>query len=237
MKALVLAAGKGSRLGDAAGGMPKPLTDLGGITPLEHSLRWLVAYGVDHIWINVHAHADTVRQRIGSVFQGVAVSYSFEPELLGTAGAWKKLAPEWTETSLVIYGDNFMHFDLERLVAEHRRANVMATIGVYDPATHANTGPGGGRVELDGGRITRFVEGGPEGLINAGAYALEPSVLDAVGDGFVDFGHDVLPRLAERRELAAYMLEEGAFCMGVDTPERLVIARRIIAETHAAVNA
>jgi mannose-1-phosphate guanylyltransferase len=228
MKALVLAAGKGSRLGAAAGGLPKPLTDIGGTTPLEHALQWLTSFGVEHIWINVHAHADVVTQRIGRRVAGVPIDYSWEPELLGTAGAWKKLAAEWEGRSLVIYGDNFMRFDLAKLVATHERAGMIATVAVYDPAVHANTGPGGGRVGLDGDRITRFVEGGDEGMINAGAYVLEPSVLETIGAGFSDFGHDVLPRLAERRELAAHVLEDSAFCMGVDTPERLEIARRIV---------
>ena len=87
MKALVLAAGKGSRLGTAAGGMPKPLIDVAGTTPLEHAIRWLAPLDLERIWINVSEHAGLVRDRIGEGAGAAPVSYSHEPELLGTAGA------------------------------------------------------------------------------------------------------------------------------------------------------
>lgn len=225
MKALVLAAGKGSRLARAGGAVPKPLVPVGGSTPLEHALRWIAALGLERIWINVHEGADVVRARIGSEVHGVPVSYSYEPELLGTAGAWKKLAAEWTETSLVIYGDNFMEFDLAALLRSHRSAGVQATIAIYDPLRHANTGIGGGRVELEDGMVKRFVEGGTHGLINAGAYCLEPQLAARLGAGFLDFGHTVLPALAADGELAGHVVEDGAFCLGLDTPERLHLAR------------
>jgi mannose-1-phosphate guanylyltransferase len=234
MKALVLAAGKGSRLAGAAGNLPKPLVDVGGTTPLQHVLAWASGFARDRLWINVHEHGDVVRARIGDEVAGVPVRYSHEPELLGTAGAWYVLREDWTGTSLVLYGDNFMRFSLHALLERHRAAGRLATVALFDPAVHANTGIGGGRVALDGDRITRFVEGGAEGLINAGAYLLEPGVAAVMREGFSDFGHDVLPLLAEHGELTGHVLEAGAYCLGVDTPERLAIARRMLAATEVA---
>jgi mannose-1-phosphate guanylyltransferase len=227
VKALVLAAGKGSRLGAAADGRPKPLTAVAGTTPLEHVLEWLAALPVDSIWINVHQHAEIVRRRIGARVCGVPVSYSYEPELLGTAGAWKKLEMEWDETSLVIYGDNLMRFDLAALCAAHAANGAIATVAVFDPERHVNTGPGGGRVQMEGTRITSFVEGGERGMINAGAYVLDRGLAERLPVGFSDFGHDVLPGLARDDELAGHVLETGAYCIGVDTPERLRLARSL----------
>lgn len=235
MKALVLAAGKGSRLGVASGGMPKPLTDVAGTTPLEHALAWLAPLALERIWINVHEHATLVRGRIGQSAGGVPVSYSHEPELLGTAGAWKKLEHEWTELSLVVYGDNIMSFDLRALIAAHRRSAALMTIAVFDPDRHAHTGLGGGRVRLDGQRICQFVEGGSEGMINAGAYCVEPGLSARLEHGFLDFGHDVLPELARSGELAGHVLEDSALCLGVDTPERLTRARALMSTRIEAV--
>jgi mannose-1-phosphate guanylyltransferase len=229
MRALVLAAGKGTRLGSASGGMPKPLTDVGGTTALEHVLRWISDEPLDRIWINVHEHGEVVRSHIGDRIGGIPIAYSHEPELLGTAGAWKKLEREWTTTSLVIYGDNLMHFDLGALRSSHERNGALVTIAVFDPDRHANTGPGGGRVEMEDQRITRFVEGGAAGLINAGAYLVEPELAARLPGGFLDFGHDVLPALAESGELAGHVVERGAYCLGVDTPERLMRARQMLA--------
>jgi mannose-1-phosphate guanylyltransferase len=236
MRALILAAGRGSRLGAAAGGLPKPLVRVRGTAVLERAVRWVAAAGVDAVWINVHAHADLVRGCIGDGARfGVPVRYSHERELLGTAGAWKRLEREWTDTSLVVYGDNLMRFDLHSFIEAHRQGGSMATVALFEPGRHVHTSAGGGHARLDGaGRITRFVEGGtPTGerpLVNAGAYCLEPAVAASLGPGFLDFGHDVLPRLAAAGELRGYVIEDGAYCMGIDTPERLAQAERILTE-------
>jgi mannose-1-phosphate guanylyltransferase len=228
MKALILAAGKGSRLGASSGGVPKPLVDMGGISPLEHNLRWAAALGPAEIWINVHVGADLIRARIGTDINGIPIHYSHEPELLGTAGAWKNLAGEWTDSTMVIYGDNFMRFDLNALRQAHLAGGAPATIAIYDPDIHANTGIGGGRVALQDGKVTQFVEGGMEGPINAGAYFLEVELLKRVPPGFSDFGRDVLPALAAEGLLAGHLVEPSGYCLGVDTPERLERARRML---------
>jgi mannose-1-phosphate guanylyltransferase len=227
VKALVLAAGKGTRLGRAASGLPKPLVDVGGVTPLTHALGWVAALQPERIWINVHERAALVRERIGTAAAGVPVAYSYESELLGTAGAWKRLEAEWDDTSLVVYGDNLMRFDLAALLRAHRAGGVLATIALLDPERHAHTGGAGGRVTLSGRRVLHFEEGGTSGLVNAGAYVLEPALRQRVPDGFSDFGHDVLPLLAAHGLLAGHVVEEGAYCLGIDTPERLAAARRM----------
>jgi mannose-1-phosphate guanylyltransferase len=228
LKALVLAAGKGSRLAGAAGGVPKPLVDIGGTTPLEQNVRWIQALPLTAIWVNLHAGGTRIRARLGTSSNGIPIHYSYEPELLGTAGAWKKLEREWSGTSLVVYGDNLMRFDLGSLLATHRAVGTAATVALFDPAVHRNTGIGGGRATLRGGRITRFVEGGSHGLVNAGCYFIEAAVAERLPVGFLDFGRDVLPLLAAAGELGAHVVEVGGYCLGVDTPERLAVAREIV---------
>ena len=228
MKALILAAGKGTRLRDTAGDVPKPLIDAGGITPLQHAAEWVAGVEPERIWVNVHAGAQQIVRALGERVGDVPVSYSYEPELLGTAGAWKKLEQEWTEPSLVVYGDNIMRFDLRALFAAHAAHGALVTIALFDPGVHRNTGIGGGRVELDGARVRRFVEGASEGIVNAGAYVVEPSLATRLPHGFLDFGHTVLPALAMSGELAGHMMEAEGYCLGVDTPERLEIARELV---------
>ena len=113
---------------------------------------------------------------------GLSVSYSFEPVLLGTAGAVKKLASELSEgTFLVLYGDNFTNCRLDQLLAAHRDAQAVATIAVFDARRSRNSGIAGGTVQVDGNHmVERFVEGRPNpasSLVNAGIYALEPAVI------------------------------------------------------------
>lgn len=231
---LVLAAGRSTRIAAVARGRPKPLLEVGGRALLEWNLCWIAAHGVRRVWINLHHEGDAIRAAIGTGERyGLTVSYAEEPVLRGTAGAWKRVARAWPSTSLVVYGDNLMRFDLARLVASHRAAGTAATMALFDAGVHANTGPGGGRATQGAdGRVGRFAEGGgaeQEGeRINAGVYALEPSAAGWIGEGYQDFGHDVLPLLAEAGELSGHVIEADGFCLGLDTPERFSRATELV---------
>ncbi|HEX9109088.1 MAG TPA: nucleotidyltransferase family protein [Longimicrobiales bacterium] len=248
---LVLAAGMGSRLSPAARGIPKPLVRLGGRSLLEWNLAWLSAAGAREVWINLHHGADRVRGELGEELFGMAIHYSPEAVLLGTAGGWRRVveleggrAARW----LVLYGDNLMRFDLHSFQSAHARVAAadpratagparLATVALFDPAVHPNTGIAGGRAVLDEvGAITAFREGEPAagGYVNAGAYVLESQVLAAVPQGPADFGRDVLPVLAGEGKLMGHVMERGGFCLGVDTPERLRIAESMLAAGEVA---
>jgi mannose-1-phosphate guanylyltransferase len=218
IEALVLAAGRGSRL-QTRHPDPKPLVPFGPRRIIEWNLRWLASAGIRRIWINLHHGAERIRAVLGHGTQyDVELRYSEEPVLLGTAGAWKKLESEWSGASLVVCGDNVLRFDLAALLRCHGAVGAAATVALYEPTRTLNTGMAGGRARVEAGRIVEFTEGGATGLVNAGVYVLEPSVADGIDAGFADFGHDVLPCLAAAGQLAAHVLEEGSMCLGLDTP-------------------
>jgi mannose-1-phosphate guanylyltransferase len=229
LKALVLAAGRSTRIEAISGGRPKPLLEVAGRSLLEWNLRWLVSEGLGPIWVNLHYRGDEVRRAVAAMDLGGAdVRFSEEDPILGTAGAWRALAPEWEETSLVVYGDNLCRFDLGTYRAAHASAGpgTLATVALFDPARHGNTGIAGSRVLVDrGGRVTGFEEtrggmapGGPV-LVSSGACLLEPEVADRLEPGFSDFGRDVFPALVAEGALAGWLMGEGGFCLGLDTPE------------------
>ncbi len=237
-KALVLAAGLGSRIRDVAGGLPKPLMAFGDAPILVHNLRWLATGGVDQVWINLHYGADLIRTQIGdgSAF-GMTITYVYEPELLGTAGALGNIANVVTETMLVVYGDSVVRFDLAALQATHRNAGAEATVALFDRERHLNTGIAGGRVRINsGGAINAFVEGAGaaqvSNLVNAGVYAVEPSVLDLIPHaGLVDFGRDVFPAMLKSgRKLQSHILDDGGMCLGLDTPESHAAGQLLLAQ-------
>ena len=236
---LVLAAGKSTRIASVAGGLPKPLLTFRGISILSRNLQWLAEAGIRSVWINLHHQPELIRRTVenGSRW-GMAVHYSHEPALLGTAGAWKHLEANWTSTSLVVYGDNLLRFDLSRFLECHRRMGALVTVAVFDPRLHANTGIAGGYIEMNGERrVIRFVEGGSlvgEGpmYVNAGAYLLEPELRSRIGGGFQDFGKDVFPPLSAKGQLAGYLLEPNGYCLGVDTPESLRMAQALVDEAR-----
>jgi mannose-1-phosphate guanylyltransferase len=232
-KALVLAAGKSTRIAAVAQGKPKPLLEIGGAPVLGHNLALLSRHGVTEVWINLHHEAQMIRDAVGDGARwGVHVRYSFEETLLGTAGAVKKLEGSLaTGTFLVLYGDNFTNCDVTALLRQHRSTGAAATVAVFDAATAGNSGIAGGTVQVDSsGRIQRFVEGAGaqqvSRLVNAGIYALEPSVAAEIPHGFSDFGKDIFPGLlAGQQHVHAFVM--NGFCLALDTPESYAQAHRI----------
>jgi mannose-1-phosphate guanylyltransferase len=221
MKAMLLAAGRGTRLAPLTHSVPKILAPLAGRPLLEHQLEYLVRSGASEIALNVHHHADQVIACLESLHLDVAVRVSREPELRGTAGALLPLRDFFDEPTIVLYGDVLTNADLAELMAEHRRHSPLATLAVY-PAAEIE-GKGVCFLETDG-RIMEFVEKpevGREGaMINAGIYVVSPSLLDLIPPGVSDFGHDVWPRaLAQGGSLRASVID--AYVRDVGSPDAL----------------
>lgn len=235
--ALVLAAGKSTRIAAVAGGRPKPLLELGGKRLIEWNLEWLAAHGVREAWVNLHHRAEEVREALGDGSRcGVRVRYVYEPTILGTAGAWRNVVGAWDGTWLVVYGDNVTRFDLWSFLGGHRDRGAVASIAVFDPSRHRNTGIAGGHVVLgEDGRLLEFREGEPprpgrREYVNAGVYLLEARASQYVGAGFQDFGRDVFPRLVRTGGLYGHLMEETGFCLGLDTPESYAVAKTLVEE-------
>ena len=153
-------------------------------------------------------------------------------QFLGTAGAFKNLESRWTDTTLVVYGDNLMRFDLAAFETNHRASKAAATVALFDPSAHANTKIAGGLVALDDrGWVRSWAEGKASPgarYVNAGAYLLEPSVSQSIGSGYRDFGAEVLPAQTARGTLRGHVLEPSGYCLGLDTPESYHIAEELI---------
>ena len=229
---MILAAGQGSRLRPLTDTCPKPMIPIGGRPLLEHSIRLLARHGFDELVINLHHLPHCIREHFSDgAGWNVRITYSFEEELLGTAGAVRKMAGFFDETFLVYYGDNLTNFDLSDLWHAHQREGEIATIGLLwmdEPSTR-------GIVGLDArGRIDRLVEKPcPEEvfedyLVNSGTYVLEPEILDWIPEGQIcDFGRDLFPRLlAGGRPIYGHRMKGQL--LSTDTPERYERARKAV---------
>lgn len=233
MKAMVLAAGRGSRLRPLTDRVPKPMIDIGGRPLLEHVVALLRRHGFDDLVVNLSHLPDVIRDHFGDGAEfGVSIRYSFEEQMLGTAGALRPVADHFRgEDFLVYYADNLTNADLTALWQQHESRGAEATIGLLwmpDPA-------GRGIVGLDPeGRIDRWVEKPADGevfddyLINGGIYALTPAVLEAIpAEGAPDFAHDVIPALlAAQRPLHGHRLRGQL--LSTDTPERYAATLRAV---------
>lgn len=224
VKAMVLAAGRGARLGSMTDTGPKPMIAIAGKPILEHTVTWLRDSGISDIVINLHHHADQIRAHFGDGSAlGARIAYSFEPSLLGTAGALRPVRQAFASTFLVVYGDNFFSCDLDRFLAAHRRHGGIGTMALYEWPNATQSGVA--RLDEDS-RIVEFVEKPPAGrapsaLINAGLLLWEPEVFRFIpGEGPADFARDVVPRILRNGgRLYGHVMREPELLLWIDTPE------------------
>lgn len=133
MKAMIFAAGIGSRLQEITKETPKCLVDIGGLTILEHVVTRLKEAGVSAVAINVHHHADKVVDFVKSRgYFGLEVAFSHETSLLDTGGGLKKLAPFFMqERDFFIHNaDIYSDINLLSLLEAHRSQDAVATLAI-----------------------------------------------------------------------------------------------------------
>lgn len=244
MKAMVLCAGYGTRLGELTRDWPKPMLpiDPHGRPLLAFLLGHLRAQGFDDVAINLHFRPEILRDWFGDGSRwNLRLIWSPEEQLLGTAGGVKKLEPHFRDGDdfLVQYGDILTDQDLGALFEHHRRASALATLLVH-PRARSNSiitlAPDGS------GRITGFLERPTEAdrqgidspWVNSGICVCSPAILDHIPAGRpADFPRDVFRPLVGTGRLHAVPLS-GWRC-AIDSPERLDEARRAIAEGRCRV--
>jgi NDP-sugar pyrophosphorylase family protein len=199
MKAMILAAGEGTRLRPLTDAAPKPMLEVGGRPLIAHLIDLLRSYGVRDIAINLHHKPEVLRAYLGDGSRfGVRITYSGEDVLLGSAGAVKKLEHLFDDSFFVLYGDVLTDIDLSALAAFHRDQAACVTIALYQAEDPARCGI----VEIDGDcRVRRFLEKPqPQEVFSkwasAGIYVVEPDILPLIPAGsFFDFGADLIPIL------------------------------------------
>ena len=232
MKAMILAAGEGTRLRPLTRDMPKPMLPLGGRPLIGHLVALLREHGVRDIAVNLHHRPEAIPAYLGdgSSF-GVRVTYSSEETLLGSAGAVKKLASFFDDSFFILYGDVLTDIDLSALAARHRHCGASLTLALHEADEPSRCGI----AEVDGeGMIRRFREKPePQEVFstwaNAGVYAAEPSILRFIPeDSFFDFGSQLIPLLLEQGRLIGAYLSDSYF-LDIGSFERYERAERDLA--------
>jgi mannose-1-phosphate guanylyltransferase len=194
MKAMVLAAGLGTRLRPLTYEITKPMVPVLDRPVMEHILDLLDGHGFDQVIANLHYFPDSIREYFGE-----RLSYRFEEELLGTAGGVRGCAEFFgDEPFLVISGDALTDIDLQAFATRHRESGGVATLAVKEVA---DTREYGVVLHDRDGRITGFQEKpAPEealsSLGNCGIYMFDPKIFDYFpARPFVDWAQDVFPTL------------------------------------------
>jgi mannose-1-phosphate guanylyltransferase len=196
MKAMVLAAGLGTRLRPLTYEITKPMVPVLDRPVMEHIVDLIDRYEFDGVIANLHYFPETIREHFGE-----RIAYRFEEELLGTAGGVRACADFFGDQPfLVISGDALTDIDLGAFVARHREAGGVATLAVKQVP---DTREYGVVLHDRAGRITGFPEKpAPDEALsdlgNCGIYIFEPRIFDYFPDRpFVDWAKDVFPTLLE----------------------------------------
>jgi mannose-1-phosphate guanylyltransferase len=194
MRAMVLAAGLGTRLRPLTYQISKPMVPVLDRPVMEHILDLLARHGFSEVIANLHYFPDPIRAHFGS-----RIAYNYEPELLGTAGGVRACAEFLGDGSfLVISGDALTDIDLTAMRARHERAGGIATLAVKRVS---DTREFGVVLHDREGRVTGFQEK-PEpaealsDLANCGIYMFASEIFEHFpARPFVDWAQDVFPAL------------------------------------------
>jgi NDP-sugar pyrophosphorylase family protein len=231
MKAMVLAAGQGTRLRPLTDQVPKALVPVAGRPMIEYPLLLLRHYGIRDIVINLHHLGEQIESRVGDGAQlGLQITYSREPELLDTGGGLLKAKPFLQDgTFVLINTDVLIDLPLSEVVTFHQKKAAAVTL-VLRPDPLADQY---GSMEIDGdGRIRRFLDTrmapalpGPSAtLMFTGVQVLEPTIFDYMdsASGIPKFSttKDTYPRMLVANERLFGFRFEG-FWQDLGTAERI----------------
>jgi mannose-1-phosphate guanylyltransferase len=199
---MVMAAGLGTRLRPLTYEVPKPMVPVANRPVMEHILALLRRHGLGEVIANLHWFPDTIRDHFGDgAGLGVALTYRYEDELLGTAGGVRNVAEFFgDEPFLVMAADALTDIDLAALRAAHEAHDGIATLAVKRVADVSEFG-----VVITGsdGRVQGFQEKPDRAealsdLASCMIYVLEREIFDYFPDErVVDFALDVFPALLE----------------------------------------
>ena len=216
LKAMILAAGRGTRARPLSLTAPKPMIPILGRPVLERLLEYLAASGFADVVINTSYRAPEIEDAIrdGSPY-GLSVGYSFEGHIdsqgrvidvpLGSAGGMRRVQDHsgfFDSTFVVLCGDALIDVDLQDVVAEHRRRGALATL-VAKRVPMDEVSSYGVVVAESSGKVVSFQEkpqpeDAKSNLVNTGIYVFEPRIFDFIPkDSTYDIGSQLFPDLVE----------------------------------------
>jgi mannose-1-phosphate guanylyltransferase len=213
MKAMILAAGKGTRVRPLTYEMPKPMIPIMGKPVMEYLVEELERHGFDEIMINVSHLPEKIENYFGNGERfGVEIGYSFEGHIedgeikstaLGSAGGLKRIqdfSGFFDDTFLVVCGDALIDLDLTRAVRDHWRSGAIASICTLE-VPKSQVSNYGVVVSDKDGRITSFqekptIEEALSTQVNTGIYIFEPEIFDLIpAETEFDIGGELFPEI------------------------------------------
>jgi len=236
VKAVILAGGLGTRISEETGTKPKPMVEIGGKPILWHIMKIYSTHGINHfviccgykgylikeyfsnyflhmsdITIDMSSNSMEVHDRYAEPWKVTLIDTGESTNTGGRLGRVRDLVAG-DEAFCFTYGDGVSNIDVAAEVAFHKAHGKWATVAAVQP-------PGRyGALQIeDGGAVSGFAEkpAGDGGFINGGFFVLSPQVLPLIEGDETSWEGDVMPIIAERRELMCF--EHTGFWQPMDT--------------------
>lgn len=215
LKAMIMAAGMGSRLEPLTLMMPKPLIPVMNMPLMDIILTQLSELGVKDVISNTYYLADQIIDRYKKNNLGINFNYIKETKLSGTAGGVKKCQHFFDEGEdfIVMSGDVLTNADIKKGIEIHKKSNSIATIGIKQ-IPHEHVSHFGVVVTDENGFITEFQEKPPvdeakSNFINTGIYIFNYKLFDYIPENtFYDFAKNVFPKLLEEKAINTFEVSE-----------------------------
>ena len=228
MKAMILAAGFGTRLRPVTYTLPKPIVPLAGRPLIGWAVESLLAAGIRDFVVNLHHLPEPIERYLRERYDGIArFEFSYEPEILGTGGGVRKVRallqsdPEF----FLVNGDTIQFPPYDALRAARNGRNAFAALTLRHPPQVDRFTP----VYFDDGRITGFGSGTGEALRFSGTHLISTRIFDSLPDkdfsGIVDEVYQ--PLLDSGRETIAGVVDDGLW-FDIGTPQRYQSASRTL---------
>lgn len=224
LKAMILAAGAGTRLRPLTYELPKPMVPIVNRPVVHHVLDNLVRHDIHEVVMNLHSKPEQLMGYCGNGAQwALDIKYSLEPKLMGTAGAIKKVQSHLEKGPFIVMsGDGLSDVDITALYEFHRRKKSIATMVVKAVDSRFDYGV---TLAKEGGRITGFMEKPSWGdvfsnKVNTGIYLFEPEVFKYIPSGTIyDFGKELWPKLLKMKKPIYAWEWKGYWCDVGNLPE------------------
>jgi len=226
MKAMILAAGLGTRLRPLTDEKPKALVPVVNKPVIVWNIEYLKSHGVTHMIVNAHHHHRQVMDFLdnGRPF-GVEIEVVVEPEILGTGGGIKNTEDFWDdEPFIVINADIITNIPLDQAYAHHLASGALATMVLHDRPPYNKI-----RLNRDGRIIEIPRQYGTKGLAFTGVHIISPELLEHIRHrGFSDIV-DCYRQLIQSGESLNAFPAQGHFWQDIGSPADYLAANRDLA--------
>ena len=204
--AVIMAGGKGTRLGDLTKNLPKPMLKVAGRPILERIILHLVGTGIRKVYIAVNYLGHVIEEHFGDGSQfGCEIHYLREDTPLGSGGALSLLPETPEHPFIVMNGDLVTDFHVRRMLKYHKENNYLATVGL----THYSHRVPFGCVTLRDGAVTDLREKPLlHELVNSGIYTLSPVLLERIKPEFFPITELFEECLRNNEPVGGYVIEE-----------------------------